>query len=64
LGWLVGGLGIACINLDVADGGGEMNSAVLCGMSPTLVLLNCFLCHFWMDRIETGPLPVQILIEI
>jgi hypothetical protein len=61
--WLVGGLGIACINLDIADGGAEMNSAILHGMTPMLVLLNCFLCRFWMDWIETGPPPVQILIE-
>jgi hypothetical protein len=63
LGWLVGGSRISCINLDVTDGGGDMNSAVLRGMTPTLVLSNYFLCRFWMDWIETGPPPVQILIE-
>jgi hypothetical protein len=52
-----------CINLDIADGGHEMNSIVLRGMTPTLLLLNCFLRRFWMDRIETGPPPVEILIE-
>jgi hypothetical protein len=63
LGWLVGGLKIACINLDVAEGGDEENSTVLRGMTPALVLSNHFLHRFWMDRIETGPPPVQILME-
>jgi hypothetical protein len=63
VGWLVGGSGIVCINLDIAGGGREMNSVVSHSMMPALLLSNCFLRHFWMDRIETSPPPVEILME-
>jgi hypothetical protein len=33
---------------------GEMNSAISHGMMPTLVLLNCFLNHLWVNLVETG----------